>query len=412
MEAAGPVIALLSSVLLWACASTPPGDSGPGAEETSREPSGGDSTGGEPPAAQGLLGVAFAPGHTVPVIRMESGDVLDLSFDVARSGNYSIRFTPATRDWAPSRDPEPHPMPRPDRILEYENFFGLDDQYVRYSYEFPNSRVSFPRSGNYLLEVYESDSGASLFSRNFAVSDDLFEITIQPSARSYVEFPDEIRPEARVDLPRDPNFAPEDCTVCFVKNGWIDDRYCTEVFRLEGPTYVYTAHDMFRPTVPVRYLDLRSDQYVSRRFEHTVPNELILFPDDLRERPVYTYSTPIPRSPAVNPPELGPYVRAQFSLFNVPASAGPPYVVGSFNDWAKRPEHRMTYDQASDTYTLDLLVEETEIYYAYLWDDQGSVIDRTQFEGPPAVAYTVLLYAKDWRYPTDRLLAVRGEQLP
>jgi hypothetical protein len=196
-----------------------------------------------------------------------------------------------------------------------------------------------------------------------------------------------------------------------VKNGWIDDIYCTQEFRLEGPTYVYTAHDMFRPTVPVRYLDLRADQYVSRRFEHTVPNSLILFPDDFRETPVYTYATPIPRSP-VGDPELGPYVLAQFSLFNVPANAGSPYIVGSFNDWSKRPEHRMNHDQASDTYTLDLLVEETEIYYAYLWDDQRAVIDRTQFEGPSSVAYTVLLYARDWRYPTDRLLSVRARQLP
>jgi len=403
-------IALLSSVLLWACASTPPGEGG-NANEQRRE-SRDEARSGEARPSARLLGVAFAPGYTVPVIRMGSGDVLDLTFDVAVSGNFSIRFMPADRDWTPSSAPEPHPMPRPDRILEYQDFFGLDDQYVRYSYQFPNSRVSFPRSGNYVLEVYESDSGASLFSRDFAVSDDLLDIVIQPSARAYVEFPDEIRPEARVDLPRDPNFATEDCTVCFVKNGWIDDRYCTDEFRLEGPTYVYTAHDMFRPTVQVRYLDLRSDQYVSRRFEHTVPNQLILFPDDLRERPSYTYATPIPRSPAVSAPQLGPYVRAQFSLFNVPASAGAPYIVGNFNDWKKRPDHRMNYDQASDMYTLELLVEENEIYYAYLWDDQRSVIDRTQFEGPPAVAYTVLLYAKDWRYPTDRLLSVRGDQLP
>lgn len=342
---------------------------------------------------------------------MESGDVLNLTFDVLTAGSYSIRFTPATRDWAPSNEPEPHPMPRADRILEYEDFFGLDFQYVRYSYDFPNPRVSFPRSGNYLMEVYDSDSGGTLFSRRFAVSDDALEIGVQPSARYYVEFPDEIRPEARIDLPRDPNFAPEDCSVCFVKNGWVDDIYCTKEFRLEGPTYVFTAHDAFGPTVQVRYLDLRSDQYVSRRFEHTVPNSLILFPDDLRETPDYRYATPIPRSPAPAP-ELGPYVLAQFSLFNVPSTAGPPYVVGSFNDWQKLPDHRMNFDQASDTYTLELLVEETEIYYSYLWDDQEAVIDRTHFEGPPAVSFTVLLYAKDWRYPTDRLLSVRGRQLP
>ncbi|MCA9726641.1 MAG: DUF5103 domain-containing protein [Candidatus Eisenbacteria bacterium] len=406
------LVSLAAIPLIWmGCASGGgPGGPGAGASEPAREPHPAASA----QAAEDLLQVRFAPGYTIPLIRLESRDVLSLQFDVLGSvaSTYSIQFTPASREWVPSHAPEPRPMPSPDRILDYENYFGVDFQYIRYSYQFPNPQVSFPRSGNYLLEVYDEDTGGVIFSRRFVVSDDELDLRIQPSPRYYTEFADEIRPEVRVDLPRDPNYATEDCTVCFVKNGWTDQTYCTAAPRIEGPTYVFTAEVAPHATREIRYADLSSDQFVSRRYEYEVPNTAILFPDDLRATPDWAHSTPRPRSSTSGSKELMPYLLAQFGVFNVPDAVGAPYLIGDFNNWTAGPEYQMKRDPESDSYTVDVLLENGPVYYTFVWPNRDTVIDRTQFEGPSKVSYTVLLYAKDVRYPTDRVLTVRAQQLP
>ena len=107
-----------------------------------------------------------------------------------------------------------------------------------------------------------------------------------------------------------------------------------------------------------------------------------------------------------------PYLHVQFSLINAPGpGGGRPYLVGSFTDWLIDPRYQMQWDESSRVYFLDLLIKEEEIFYAYYWDDPGLLPSESKFQGPSEVSFTAFVYARDARYPTARLLAIKSDRV-
>lgn len=358
------------------------------------------------------------PNLSLPVIRRGTSDLLTLEFEtagpVARS--LSVAFHRATRNWERTDQPEPLPLPFPDEIVDYENSEDKDFPYVSYTYEFPNPRVNFERSGNYILEVSDSDTKEKLFERRFYVTGSDLDFVLQASSWSLItEDPDELRPEVRVDLPVDPWYSPGDCTVCFIKNGWVDEVLCAAHPQIEGPIYIYRPDTRFRPTIPVLQADLNAEgRPVLRRDDFTVPETVILFPDDPRlAAQNYSFSSPIPRNLGMSTDLSIPIVNVEFSLTDAPPKSGEggPYLVGSFSDWVIEPRYQMQWDDANGVYYLNLLLKKEQIYYAYLWEDASRIPSGGKFEGPGEVSFTAFIYVRDSRYPTERLLGVKSTQI-
>lgn len=353
------------------------------------------------------------PSQVIPVIRRETTDRLLLSFDIAGDGRqfYTARFRPADHDWRVSHANEQGVLPPPDEITDYQTSADLDFPYVQYTYEFPNSRVEFYRSGNFVLEVVD-DRGRILFARHFFVSDDLLEVTIGARSSSLItDRPDELIPEARVPLPNDPWFSPNDCSVSFFKNGWTDETFRSGIARIEGDDYIFEASDPFRLTVPVFSTDLTGNTGIHRRDPITVPETVTLLPDDMRFwGDDYRFSSPLPRRAGSPVPETR-YVLTHFIVQDGPRDDAP-FLVGTFNDWEASPAYQLAWRPEDATYEIVLPLREEPIFYTYAWREPDAVRPQSKFAGPESVVFTAVVYAKDARYPTDRVLAVRSQTLP
>ncbi|MEZ4647191.1 MAG: DUF5103 domain-containing protein [Candidatus Eisenbacteria bacterium] len=353
------------------------------------------------------------PSQVIPVIRRDSRDVLRLSFDVAgdRREFYTAHFHPATRDWELSTVSEEGILPPPDDITEYEASTDLDFPYVQYTYEFPNSRVDFYRSGNFVLQVLD-DRGGVVLEKQFYVSDDVVDLRIDAKSTSLItDRPDELIPEARVRIPTDPWFSPAACSVRFFKNGWTDEYFHVDMSRPEGDDYVFDAPSVFRLTIPVYSTDLTGNAGIRRRDAITIPETVSLLPDDMRFwGDDYRFSSPLPRR-ATPHDALTRYVMAEFAVQNGPRN-DPPYLVGTFSDWEVAPTNRLSWNPEAGAYEIRLPLREEQFFYTYVWSDPNNVRPQSKFEGPGEVVFTGVVYANDRRYPTERILAVFSQTLP
>lgn len=408
------LIAVTATVGVWACASA--GGGGTGGSRRPAPPPERPAASTHVSADAKVLSVFLAsnrPSQAIPVIRRETEDRLRLSFDVAGDGRnfYTAHFHPADAEWRVSTSAEEGILPPPDDITDYQSSTDLDFPYVQYRYEFPNSRVDFYRSGNFILQVL-NERRELILERRFYVSDDLLEIDVAAKSSSLItDRPDELIPEVRVPLPNDPWFSPNDCSVSFLKNGWTDQSFRVGISRVEGDDYVFEAPHVFRLTVPVFSTDLNGTTGIHRRDEITVPVTVSLLPDDMRFwGDDYRFSTPLPRR-AVPPDPSVRYVQTEFFVRNGPRGEAP-YLVGSFNDWEAGPDYQLQWNQAEGTWEIALPLREEQFFYTYSWPDPDAVRPQSKFEGPQEVVFTAIVYAKDTRYPTNRILAIKSQQLP
>ena len=353
------------------------------------------------------------PTQAIPVIRRDTDDRLQLSFDVAgdRREFYTAHFHPATQNWQVTDTVEEGILPPPDDITDYQTSTDLDFPYVQYRYEFPNPRIDFYRSGHFVLQVL-NDTDQILLERRFYVSDDILDVEVVARSSSLItDRPDELIPEARVVLPNDPWFSPSDCSVRFIKNGWTDQFFQVGISRVEGDAYVFEAPRAFRLTVPVFNADLRGITGIHHRDEITVPVTISLLPDDMRFwGDDYRLASPLPRQIALPNPSIR-YVRTRFFVRNGPRGDAP-YLVGSFNDWEISKGYQLEWNQPDNSYEIELPLREEKFFYTYAWRNPDAVRPQSKFEGPEEVVFTAILYAKDQRYPTDRILAVKSQTLP
>lgn len=400
---------LVSAVTIaaWSCAGAIPSDNRPSQASV---PASGRLD------ASDLLSVRLITSHptqSLPIIRLGTSDELTLQFemetDVGRP--WSIRFLPATIDWEPSYEPEPETLPAPDELFDYDTSNTNDFPYVHYEYTFPNQRVSFSRSGNYLMEVFDGRSGQTLFDRGFYITDDDIRVALDSNSWALItDQPDELLPEARIDVPNDPWVPAGEVEVRFLKNGWTNPVLASGQPKIEGATYIYTPAEPFPFTRTVFGVDLSDPTQIHQRDDITIPATLDLFPDDYRFfREQYQLSSPVPRLSFSPYDPNQEYVQARFYLAKAP-SGDAPHLTGSFNNWLIEPKYRMKWDAREGGYMLDLLLKNEEHFYAYYWDGEG-LGPVSKFEGPNEVHFTALVYAKDTRYPTHRLWAVTSESI-
>ncbi len=395
------------------------GSQGPGTGQPDEGPGRGNPRGPAgvrlgPEAVLEVKLLSTHPTESLPVVRRNSDYVLSLTFEVPgdRSEFYSVRFLPADREWNVSTAPEEGILPAPDEITDYVHSSDLDFPYIQYKYEFPNSRVEFYRSGNFILEVLDIDRRV-LFDRRFFVTDNEVEFNIATKSTSLItDRPDELIPEAGVAIPTEPWFGTEDVSVCFMKNGWMDEILCSEIVRVEGSRYIFEAPRKFRRTIPVQFVNLAATGGVRRRDDITIPVSVSLFVDDLRFwGDDHQWSSPVPR-PAAGYEDAGiRYVDTIFALRGLDQTERP-ILVGTFNDWDPDAGHRLKWNPSEGLHMLKVPLKEDEMFYSYVWDDIDNARAQSKFEGPDQVVFNVFVYAKDSRYPTERLLGIGNQVLP
>lgn len=119
----------------------------------------------------------------LPVIRLGTNDRITLEFDelAVVSGQFRIAFSHHDKDWQQSSLPDPWIF---DGINELFLRGGIRNQfnkpdYHHYTFRFPAEELSFKVSGNFMIHIYDFESGVELFSLPFFVTENEGELSTQ-----------------------------------------------------------------------------------------------------------------------------------------------------------------------------------------------------------------------------------------
>ena len=117
----------------------------------------------------GVMDDLFAP----PVIELEGGRVIEISFDMMEPEPhvYTYTITHCDADWNPSQLIQPEYMRGfQNRIIDdYAVSFNTTMDYVNYRVTFPNDDVFLKVSGNYLVQVFPENSDKPVLNACFSV---------------------------------------------------------------------------------------------------------------------------------------------------------------------------------------------------------------------------------------------------
>jgi len=361
----------------------------------------------------------------LPVVALNSGEQLQLSFDVmaGRGRPLNVYFYQATRQWERRLSPSEYMRGfRRDDITAYVPSEGTQVDYTHYTYAFPNERIGFTVSGNYIVRVTEQgNEEAVLFERAFFISEQEGSIDLRidrvPVAGTNGLA---IQPVVRVRPPRVLQGRVFDFSACFVRDGRIDRTRCTDRPRLmDQPTLQFELdrRRIFAPVGGNYRLDLRAlrtTRQIERIDRAPVPFQVRLAPDlarfpdpgtevPLNGQPVTSRVRDVP-----NPETNGEYVQAtfQFAPLEEEPVNGEVVLVGSFNNWTAHGQAPvLTWDPALGRYVGEAKLKQGEYEYRYV--RAGDRRLQSLAEGLPRQRSTVtaFIYYRDPQRSTDRLIA-------
>lgn len=363
--------------------------------------------------------------HTLPVLKLDSEDKLVLEFDelTTQSGQFIIRFTHHNQNWEKSGMPDPWII---DGINELDLVGGVrnqlsDPQYFHYKMEFPNNRFSFLVSGNYLVHVYDYQSGTELFSLPFFVSENVGDV----DAYSETVFNAGENGEAldqlfgKYSYPDFVEFPQFDLSYSFTQNRfWGQSKTSREItFHTEGFTeFRLSRVNSFQANFDFTALDLSTFSTQDHRiFDFQpgyTPPRIILRDDYLNflATPKNTFQTEygIPNSS-----RSARYGEISFSLntggqLNLPSPSI--FLIGDFNQWSISDRYKLRYNAEKGIYETRALIKQGTYSYKYVLL-QNDVIDPLTLSDSitkQSQEYTGFVYYKDPQYQYSRLLKVKS----
>lgn len=358
------------------------------------------------------------PGQA-PILQIDSGEQLRLSFDYLseQSHQFRVEISHRTKDWKESPVPTSSFMEGfyQAHIQRMQESFSQQPTYQHLEFDFPNDQLRPTVSGNYLLEVYSYQSDTLLFSMPFFITEDEGELQtdIEPL---YAQREDD-RPlhqlSTRYHYPPFVEYPQFDLSVSYVQNKyWGRTREADFIdTATPGEIYAQQARDQaFVGDLSFKLLDIRSfdpdgSHILEYQPEHTPPK--IILQRDIQ------YLDSNPRLFADQhlgralDEQSSNYALVQFSLEteDFPASTDI-YVVGHFNNWMIDPLNKMKYDTDHSIWKGEAFVKQGEYAYKYIKVQSNGIDDIAldQSFRSAEQEYLTLVYFKDTRLNLDRLL--------
>lgn len=366
-----------------------------------------------------------------PIIRLGSGQQLTLIFDdlSTNAKYYTYRLIHCDKDWRPSNLSELEYLEgfSGERIDDFQYSFKTRTPFVNYQLKLPNEDITWTKSGNYLLVVFDADRGQiPAFTRRFVVVEDF--VRIQPAmtrpavvgkSRTHHEI-DFLVNHEYLDI-RNPR---AEVSATILQNGrWDNAMQGLAPFLIKGKSLVfdYTDQIVFPAGKEFRYLDMRSLRFGSENIS-TIETyedgfEVMLFRDNKRlERPTvfrndlngnFVIETTDQRDFDLS----SDYAQVLFSLYSPTVYDDHDlYVVGGFNGWQLKPENKMVYNNSVNGYVAKILLKQGYYDYAYaLVPRSGSVqqLNTAEIEGDWFETnndYTILIYYKPFGGRYDQVI--------
>ena len=367
--------------------------------------------------------------YSLPVISLNSGEQLVLSFDDFNNDSRYLKYTfiHCTHDWKQDGLSQLEYLDgfMEDEISDYSYSFNTIEHYTHYSLSFPNDIMRIIKSGNYILYVYDDTQDNPVLTRRFMV--------MEPSpAKIFGEVQKasdvvNMFTHQEVDfivntgnyIVRNPSMY---LHANIVQNGRWDNAVTGLRYRSGKPgeySFNYDNNEnAFTGGSDFRVFDTKSLRYngtniVSIGYQnHT--NYAFVVQDEARPYGAYVSNPTLHGYYYIKNEDFSgvnteDYVKTVFTLrTEFPVTGGKLYVFGALTDWQIKPEAELKQNQYNGLWEAVLLLKQGFYNYQYVYVKDGSEeIDATYIEGShweTPNEYSVLVYLQDEGQVYDKLI--------
>ncbi len=366
-----------------------------------------------------------------PLILLNSGEKLKLSFDDMEGGSKEFTYTivHCDADWKPSdlRQYEYIDGYYEDYIYDYDFSFNTLRPFTHYQFVFPTEDLAPTKSGNYILKVYHEDPDSIYFTRRFMVLDQ--KVDISANVKQASEIADRnYKQEVDFELVT---------TNYSVSNPFIglkivllqNERQDNAIRDLKPKMmignkidYNYEKGNVFNGGNEYRAADIKSMRYNSEFVAHIEKDyegyAVYLMPEKKRTFEVYKTIDDINGRMKIktedgnNSDTEADYIAVHFSLsYPAPSIDGDFHIFGALTDRTFSDESKMTYNFKEKAYEKTLILKQGYYNYQYVFLPKGETTgDETFVEGnhwETENDYTIYVYYRQPGETYDRLIGVK-----
>lgn len=371
---------------------------------------------------------------SAPVIRLNSGERLLLSFDDLREDRQQYRLTirHCASDWTTTPDMLPSGCInglQEDDILQTDYSFNTAVPFIHYSYGFPSRNMQPRISGNFLMIVYSDDPGKPDFTLRFTVVEPS-SVAVQAEVTQSDRIEDRFTHQQvnfKVNLAGFPLMDPKrEVKVVVLQNDrWDNALYAgaPRFVRMNELDYFYDENNSFEGGNEFRSFDmksLRSSSMRVRRIDWDGSRWLVWLLEDVNRMTKNYVSDPdingrrLIKSDdnAVRNELESDYAWVHFTVpFSPPETGRKIYVLGALTNWQMGETNEMQYNPVTRKYELDLLLKQGFYNYIYVTrqgdqpNGSTTLIEGNHWETENE--YTILVYLRELGGLYDRLIAVK-----
>jgi len=338
-----------------------------------------------------------------PIIALNSGEVLTMSFDDLRGdgGYYSYTIYHCNSDWTLSDLNQFDYLGgfTNDDFDDYRFAFNTLQDYTQYRVAFPNNRMHLKLSGNYVFVVYANgDENDVVLTKRFMVYENgpliVTPELLTPTINRYRYTHQRLR--FTVDYSSLPNLSPmTDLEIVVLQNGRWDNALKNlepTFIRNEELIYDYADQSLFRAGREFRYVDFRNFTFLADRItritKDDTTNYVHIQRDEFRRDQQYRYWKDlngrylIGRFGGLTQMDAD-YAWVNFSLrVKEPLDSAEVFVFGGFTDWEIQEKMKMNFNPIKQMYEASVYLKQGLYNYEYVVKNTAKdELDSDIFEG-------------------------------
>ncbi len=326
--------------------------------------------------------------RSAPIIQLKSGETVTLEFDYMETDarQFIVQVSHRTPQWEESilsRNFYQEGLIE-DQITESYLSRSQKPSFQHYTYQFPNEDIQLKTSGNYLLTVFNYNTGRTLFSLPFFVHED--KGNLSTSVQHIPAPPKSIhRYNQLFGVYRYPDFVtmPQfDLSFYFVKNQfWGRYKKAGVVQSVQNKVDFHVTRDeSFISDYGFKFLDLRNlspDGVNIRDYQPGEQPPHVILRRDIQDLTPSVSANRTTRHGFPMDDREAQYVEVFFYLETAIKilSGDEIYVTGDFNNWRIEEQHRLTYDREERAWTGSALIKQGQYTYKYVVVRDGVIQD-------------------------------------